>query len=248
MVPPNGNVTINKKMSNFGQVFIYALQNNWIQSNPISQWKLLPEPKTNTEYLTEIQLLKFMEFRIPNDTHEIVKDTFLFMCLTGMGFSEMQRFSFSQIKEIEEESIIEYERSKAKIKKTIQIPLLPMAMKLITKNYMKPIKKGKRSFVDKGPKDPVFSVQGMKIYNEKIKYLFSFNEMDLDFIVSSHAARKTFGNLMTKKLGLTDASQLLGHSEIKTTTKNYVDNASNDLLMQRLLKMRNIFGKNHDDN
>ena len=231
---PNSNITVNKKISNLSHALKYAVSNGWMKANPCSLWKPLTKPKTNDEMLTLEQFREFCNFRLPNNTHEVVKDTFIFMCLTGMSFSDMKRFSYSDIRFSGEIHIIEYIRNKTKkYNRSIRIPVLPMAMKLIEKHYQKPVRAKKRGWKNKGPEDPVFSVQGLKIYNEKIKYLFDYNEMVLDFDVSSHAGRKTFGNLVNRLMGMSVASMFLGHSSVRTTENNYVDNGEVTLHMER---------------
>ncbi|UJP64056.1 tyrosine-type recombinase/integrase [Mongoliitalea daihaiensis] len=227
----NGNVTINKKMGNLGQVFNYAIRNDWMNKNPVDHYKNLPEPKTNKEYLTEDQFRSLLEFKLPNPTHEIVKDTFIFMCLTGMAFTDMTKFTMSQIMDIEGTLFIRYVRSKTKGE--ITVPVFPKVLDIVNKNFMKTRLQGKRNKVMKEINDPVFAVQSMKTYNEKIKFLFEYNDMELDFSISSHAARKTFGNLITKLAGLETASQLLGHSSITTTEKNYVDKNAMEKILER---------------
>jgi integrase len=92
----------------------------------------------------------------------------------------------------------------------------------------------------------VFPVQSNQIYNQKIKKLFEANEMELDFIISSHAGRKTFGNLVNRLIGMSDASQMLGHSSTSITESNYVDNQAHELVMERFDKM--AVGFNHMKN
>jgi integrase/recombinase XerD len=231
---PNSNVTVNKKIGNLNQGFLYAEKNNWIQNNPISEWKSLPEYKTNNEYLKTHEFELVLNFRLPNATHEVIKDSFIFMCLTGMGFSDMKKFSFSEIREIDGIHTIEYVRSKLKREgKIVRVPVLPIAMGLITKHYLKPFRSGKRGKTDKKPEDPVFAVPSGQTYNDKLKTLFEYNDLELDFAISSHMARKTFGNIITENLGIEAASQLLGHSSVSITEKAYVNNDSDSLLAMR---------------
>lgn len=239
-VENNGNVTINKKVSNFGQYFKYAIKNDWMKKDPTADWKPLPTIDTNDEYLTPDQFGRLLDFRLPNETYEVVKDSFIFMCLTGLAFSDMKRFSWNQIREVNGIIVLEYKRSKLRNNKFVKVPLVDMALSLATKHYMKPKKVGKRDFESKSDKDPVFDAQSMNIYNQKIKDFFVYNEMILEFEVSSHCARKTFGNLINRKSGISDASSLLGHSSVKITEKSYVDNSADHLLQDKLDMLRSI--------
>lgn len=243
---PNSNVTVNKKMSNLKQGLIYAVKNRWMERNPIEGWKPLPEPKTNQEYLKSAEFERVLAFKLPNTTHEVIKDSFVFMCLTGMGFSDMKDFSFSKINDFKGIPTIEYIRNKLKREgKKVRVPILPKAMDLINKHYIKEVRTGKRGKESKKVSDPVFAVPSGQTYNDKLKTLFEFNELELDFSVSSHMARKTFGNLITESLGIEAASQLLGHSSISITEEAYVNNNSDSLLQQRSEKLIERFGERY---
>lgn len=228
----NGNTTVNKKMSNLGQLFKYAVKNDWMKKDPTQDLKKLEESKTNHEFLTEEELKKVMKFELPNDTHEVIKDSFLFMAFTGMAFSDMAKFRFGDIKDSEGGQILSYTRKKTGV--TIQLPVNDILAGLISKHYSKPHYVSRlKKYCDKTENDPVFSVPAMQVYNRKIKTLFEYNELYLGFEVSSHCARKSFGNMVNNHLGLSVASHLLGHSSISITEKNYVDNHNEDLGLSR---------------
>lgn len=237
----NNNVTINKKIGNFGQYFKYAIRNDWTKKDPTLDWKLLPEPSTNEEFLTPDQFKALLKFELPNQSHEVLKDSFIFMCLTGLAFSDMKKFSFDQIKEVGKVKILEYTRTKLRNNKPVKVPLVDLAVEVATKHYNKKILVGRRDWVSKSSSDPVFSVPSMKIYNEKIKRFFSANDVELPFSISSHCGRKTFGNMINMKSGIGAASTLLGHSNLSTTQKSYVDNAADHLLADKLEAMNSIF-------
>jgi site-specific recombinase XerD len=243
---PNSNVTVNKKLSNLSQCFTYAVQNQWMPVNPCLSWKSLPEPSTNQEYLTESQLTRLIDFKFPNPSYEIVKDGFLFMCFTGLAYADLKAFTFEKVVLFDGEPIIQYNRTKTK--KDIRIPLLPQAMSLVNKYYAKPILKNRRQLVEKGPKDLLFPIQANATFNEKIKTFFEYNEMELDFKISTHAGRKTFGNLVARLVGITDASQLLGHTSITVTEQSYVDNQSDQLLSKRAVLLRKSFEELFNNN
>lgn len=227
----NGNVTVNKKMSNLSQVFTYAVKNDWMRRNPVDDWRSLPEPSTNNEFLTEEELLKVYEFELENDSYEIVKDAFIFMCLTGLAISDTKRLTYKQIAERDGQSHIIYVRKKTQ--KQMEIPLLGKAHEILSKYYNKPLQLSKKKSRIKTIDDPIFPIQADPLFNKKLKRMFEYNEVELDFDISSHCGRKTFGNLVSVKMGMSHASALLGHSSVKTTEKNYVDNFSKDASKER---------------
>lgn len=231
----NSNVTVNKKMSNLGQLFSFAIKNNWITYNPVNDWRPLPEPVTNNEFLTEEQLLKVYDFELENDSYEIVKDAFIFMCLTGLAISDTRKLIYKNIHEENDQLYISYIRRKTN--KPITIPLVEKAASILTKHYKKPLAISKKKSKVKTIDDPIFQIQADAHFNKKLKKMFEFNELDLDFDIASHSARKTFGNLISVKMGMSHAAALLGHSSVKTTEKNYVDNFSKEAAKERSKSM-----------
>lgn len=227
----NSNVTVNKKMSNLGQLFTFAVKNEWMKRNPVEDWRPLPEPLTNNEFLTEEQLFKLYDFELENSTYEIVKDAFIFMCLTGLAISDTKKLTYKQIIEEDGQMHIFYVRKKTQ--KPIKIPLIDKALDILMKYYNRPFEVSKKKFRIKTVDDPIFQIQADALFNRKLKRMFEFNELHVDFEISSHSARKTFGNLISVKMGLYHASAFLGHSSVKTTEKNYVDNFSNDAAKER---------------
>jgi site-specific recombinase XerD len=244
----NANVTVNKKISNLNQLFVYAIENDWMKKNPLVSWTPFSEPKTNNEYLSLEQFQEVLKFTLPNKSYEVVKDTFIFMCFTGMAYSDMVSFSYDQIKIMGDRKIISYSRTKLQRhhEKDVLVPVVIPAMNIIMKYFHEPKLIGRRDKVIKTVKDKVFPVQTNQIYNQKIKKLFEANEMELEFIISSHAGRKTFGNLVNRLIGMSDASQMLGHSSTRITESNYVDNQAHKLVMERFDKM--AIGFNHMKN
>jgi len=93
----NANVTVNKKMSNLGQLFKYAVKNEWMKRNPLEDRKRLKEMLTNEENLNESQLQETYNFITPSPSYDVIKDAFLFMCFKGMSFSDMRSLSMDKV-------------------------------------------------------------------------------------------------------------------------------------------------------
>jgi site-specific recombinase XerD len=235
----NINVTVNKKMSNLGQLFRYAVKNEWLKRNPLEDRIKLKEAQTNQENLTEAQLKKAYNFALPSQPYDVIKDAFLFMCFTGMSFSDMRSFSMDKVQHLYGEDFIVYKRLKTEV--YAQICIVEPTKKLLDKNLRIDKRVGKRRTITKSSSDAVFSAPSLQVFNRLLKTLFAYNNMVLSFSVSSHLGRKTFGNIVSKHMGISDASQQLAHSSIKTTEKSYVDNHSPELLLKRSQGMRKTF-------
>jgi integrase len=228
----NNNVTVNKKMANLGQLFKYAIKNDWMTKNPVTDLKKLEEEKTNNEFFTEEELKQIMAFELPNETHEVIRDSFVFMAFTGMAISDMKKFCYKDIILKNGQEMLTYSRKKTG--NTVHLPINAVLANLINKHYSKPF--DDKSLKRKRPKndsDPVFSAPAEQVYNRKLKNLFEYNELYKDFSITAHCARKTFGNMVHGQLGVDVASQLLGHSSIAVTEKNYIDNHNLELGIKR---------------
>lgn len=235
----NRNVTLNKKMSNVGQIFKYAVKNGWIQRDFTQDLKKLEEPRTNHEFLTENQVKDVINFELPQPEYEVVQDSFLFMCFTGMAFSDMAKFTIKDIGEVNGVQTITYARSKTE--KVVHLPVTEFVNNLIIKNYLKKTKDIRtKELRPKTDSDPIFSVQANQVYNRRLKTFFEFNEMTLPFEISSHCGRKTFGNMVNRHLGLSSASQFLGHSSMSITETNYVNNNDTDLAISRGIQLNSL--------
>jgi integrase len=151
----------------------------------------------------------------------------------------MRSFSMEKIRNIHGEDFIVYKRLKTDV--SAQICIVEPTRKLLTKNMQINKRVGKRIKAIKTSSDAVFSAPALQVFNRHLKTLFAYNSMELPFSVSSHLGRKTFGNIVSKHMGISDASQQMAHSSITTTEKNYVDNHSQELLLKRSQGMRRTF-------
>ena len=195
--------------------FRFCISNKYIMDNPASGIKLKRVDRTTT-YLTnqEVELLTKLSY---NNSKQIVLDSFILSCYTGLSFSDLYNLSKDDIKSIGDTLMIIKPRCKTK---TIsRVPLLPQAISILEKyNYNIPMLKRSTS-------------------NVYLKIIAK--DANIDKRVSFHVARHTFATSITLANGisLNILSKMLGHSSI-TMTEHYAKVLDESIIneMKRLIK------------
>ena len=175
-----------------------AVKDRIISSNPSTDIKLPKIIQKDRKYLTleEIQRLDKAECRYP-----VLKRAFLFSCLTGLRFGDVEKLCWKQIQELENGLKIHHHQEKTK-----SLEYLDINHQAI--EYM-----GKR----RGEEDLVF---------EGLKYSDYFNVALLQWVlragitkhITYHCSRHTYATLLlTYDVDLLTVSKLLGHKDIKAT-------------------------------
>ena len=165
-----------------------------ISDNPATRVEGIKEKETFREYLTqeEIELLAKTPLK-----PRLLKDAFLFSCLTGLRFGDVKSLEWSQIEILDGQKRIKLRQGKTD---SIQfIDLHPQAIELIG---------------NKGLNNVVF--HGLKYDNEKVKNWVK--TAGISKKISYHASRHTHATLlMTSGADLYVIKEILGHKHIHTT-------------------------------
>lgn len=197
--------TIYRETKRLKTVINWAIKMDWISSNPIKNFttKTIPTIK-NTLNLSDIKLIE--EFTSKNNSLLTIKDLFLFMCYTGLSFSDLNSLSKSDIQtSINGNKIIKISRKKTN--EYCMIPLITKAEYILNKYSNHP------KVLSSNLALPVIS-------NQKInKYLLEIqNELKITKKMTCHVARHSFAtNALEMGVPIETVSKALGHSSIKTT-------------------------------
>lgn len=179
-----------------------AIAQGLMEVNPYSSFKI-PAYAIRRTFLTTEELNQIREKNIVNTRLNVVRDMFLFMCLTGLEYADLQLLKHSDIVTKEENLFIIKERTKTA--EVYAIPLLPEAIEIISKYPPTPDNK---DFIF-----PRRSNQRLNSYLVEIAALCNV-EKTLTTIVARH----TFATLiLTKGMPIETVSHILGHSNVKTT-------------------------------
>lgn len=194
-------------------------------------------------FLTYEEVKKLMECPL-NESLTKVRDTFVFACLTGLRHGDLKRLNNEQITERDGVKVISIMpnkgvSSKSRRIKRIEIPLMPLAAQIVEKyqdTYAKAL--------------PVLSNQKMNEYIKTIAKTAGITDM-IEIVkykegrpftqmvpkyqeVTCHTARHTFATISLQKgVPLQVVSNLLGHSELKTTQiyTHIVDSWKNKVML-----------------
>jgi site-specific recombinase XerD len=211
-------IRILKRMTKF------ALDQDWIKSNPISQFRCTyNEPERDRLTMDDIIILYNKEFSTERLAQ--VRDVFIFCCFTG--------FSYLEVYNLTREHIVNgidggkwIFKSREKTKSIERVPLLPISLEIIERY------KDNHYCMAKNKLLPVNTNQ---CYNEYLKEISTICEIDKH--LTTHVARHTFATAVTLEndVPIETVSQMLGHKSIKTTqlyakvTQRKMSNNMNEL-------------------
>ncbi len=205
-----------------------ALENDWIKKSPFTGIKFKQE-ETNPEFLTieEIQTITAKNFTIGRI--EQVRDIYLFCCMTGLAFTDVQQLSAEHIVKGQDGELW-IRKARQKTKNMCNIPLLPLPIKLIEKyaNHPECVKNG-RLF-------PVPSNQKMNAYLREIADLCGINKR-----LTTHTARHSYATsvCLANGVSMENVAKMLGHSDT-TMTKHYARVLDTSILRD-MQKVKSLF-------
>lgn len=173
-----------------------AVRKDYISRNFGEDVSGIKEEETTREYLTKEEFEKLA--KTPFEP-EVLKKAFIFSCLTGLRFSDVQKLIWEEVEE--------YQTGKFKIKfrqkktKGVQyIPLHKQAIEIIGE---------RRNSEDRVFKNLLYNNVKIKDWAKKAKI-----EKNISFHVSRHTAATL---LMTYGVDLYVIKEILGHKDIHTT-------------------------------
>jgi integrase/recombinase XerD len=175
-----------------------AVDSGIIKENPYKRFKI-PADRSRLTHLTASELNQIRKYK-GIERLERVKDLFIFQCITGMAYIDMQNLKLSDIKTEGKTKHIEKYRQKVDRMPQVII-LLPEAEKIIQKH-----KGSIKCF-------PEISNQKMNAYLKEIATI-----CNIDKPLTTHVARHTFATLMLEKgMPLESISNMLGHASVRQT-------------------------------
>lgn len=198
--------TIMKHLKQLKKVIHFAMEMGYLDRDPFMSHKTAYKNVTR-EFLTaeELHRIETHTFRIKR--LEQVKDVFLFVCYTGLSYSDLKTLTRDNLsKGIDGKTWIVYERKKTGIQ--ARIPLLPVAQALIDKYEKDPECSAENKIL------PVRSNQKLNSYLSEIAEICAINKH-----ITMHLGRHTFATTVTLTNGvpIETVSKMLGHTSLKTT-------------------------------
>ena len=198
--------TAQKYIVNFKKIIRIAYANQWIGKDPFFHWK--GSWKTSErEYLSDKELKQLMEKEFSLPRLELVKDTFLFCCFTGLAYADVKTLSKNNIAVgLDGRKWIKIKRQKTQ--SLSSIPVLSDAEIIMNKYEDHPYVIAGKGIL------PVLTNQKSNAYLKEIADLCGISKN-----LTTHLARHTFATTVTLSNGvsLETVGKMLGHKSLKTT-------------------------------
>lgn len=184
----------------------YAISHKWITEDPFIGRKF-HRTHAKRQFLTEAEIMAIMKLDFTMLPRlEVVRDTFVFCCFTGLAFCDIKSLRRSNI-EKDSDGNMWIRKSREKTGELSIIPLLDVP-KQIADKYA-----GHPTVADTGVVLPVYTNQKMNAFLKEIGELAKISKP-----LSTHIARHTFASLsLSNHVPLESIQKMLGHSDIKTT-------------------------------
>lgn len=175
-----------------------AFKDNLLTTNLGMQIDPIKGLETQREYLTEDEFRLLVKTDCDNP---LLKKAFLFSCMTGMRFSDIEKLTWNDIRTEKNNYAIHYRQ-----KKTKSVEILPISNEV-------------KSFLGI-PDDPTNKIFKGLIYSTQLNVQLGkwIKAAGITKKILFHSGRHTFATLqLSLGIDLYTVSKLLGHKEIKTT-------------------------------
>jgi site-specific recombinase XerD len=198
--------TVIRYMKCFKKIINLAIANEWISHNPFAAIKF-HEVEVNKEFLTmeEISAIAAKTFHLPR--LEIVRDTFVFCCMTGLAFIDVYNLRSEHIVR-DNSGAMWIRKTREKTNNMCNIPLLSLPIQILEKYADNP------HCLEKGVLLPVMCNQKMNSYLKEIADLCGIKKN-----LTTHTARHTFASIiaLANNVSLPNVAKMLGHSSTRMT-------------------------------
>ncbi len=194
-----------KYIHTFKRIIQFAIDQEWLEKNPVSQFRCTYNPPQR-ERLTMEEIMKLYNKDLPTRLAE-VRDVFVFCCFTGFGYIDLYKLTPENIVTgIDGVKWVAKDREKTGTNE--RVPLLPIALEIIDRY------KNDLYCQTKGSLLPVNTNQCYNAYLKEIATVCEINKY-----LTTHIARHTFATTVTLEndVPIETVSQMLGHKSIKTT-------------------------------
>lgn len=188
----------------------YALDQEWITRNPFINFRRKMDP-IERETLTEEEISTFCTYPLQSSPLCTVRDIFLFMCLTGLSYIDVQKLTANSIRKEGGRLYIRVYRQKMLSRSNTvpaTIPLSDVAIAILNK------------YAPQATDDRLLPIQANAPFNRALKQIAFL--CNLEKSVSTKVARNSLATyLLDQGVPLVSVSAILGHSSTLTTQHSY---------------------------
>lgn len=221
-----------KHIQRFRKVMNIALQNEWINRNPVSLLHAKKD-KVEKEFLTAKEI-KAVESAILKPHLAIVRDIFIFAVYTGVAYIDALNLTNQNITiGIDNSLWLNYHRQKTGIR--VALPLLEPAQNILTRYDCYNTHK---------PNSRLFPITKNQVVNRYLKTIAT--EAGVNKPITFHMARHSFATTITLMQGIPieTVSKMLGHTNL-TTTQVYAK-VVDTKVMDDMAALKNIYATKND--
>jgi len=180
-----------------------AMDNGLIRQDPFMDYKYVTDSLV-AKCLSEKEFNLILTTPLPKDNMNLVRDVFIFSCMTGLAFSDLRNLTPENMKQAED-GVWWIHTARKKTGTPCHIPLMELPLQLIEKY---------RGISDKGRLFPMLSCSKTNINLKKIARICG-----IERCLTFHQARHTYASLITLSQGvpMDTVRELLGHRSWKST-------------------------------
>ena len=197
------NHTIINIMARLHLVIKSAMDNGLIRQDPFIGYEYISQPLV-ARCLSEEEFNLILKTPLPKDNMNLVRDVFIFSCMTGLAFSDLRNLTPEHLKQAED-GVWWIHTARKKTGTPCHIPLMELPLQLI-KKY--------KGISDKGRLFPMLSCSKTNINLKKIAKICG-----IERCLTFHQARHTYASLITLSQGvpMDTVRELLGHRDWRST-------------------------------
>jgi len=198
--------TVTKYLKILKTVIHSAVSFGYLDKNPFQGYSTTYK-EGNRRYLTAEEIRTIETQAINNERLERVRDIFIFICYSGISYSDLQLLTNQNItKGIDGRNWLTYQRVKTKVRASV--PLLSPAQSILDKY------KNDSVCVANSKVLPVISNQKFNDYLKEVAAICKITKP-----VSAHIGRHSFATTITLSNGvpMESVQKMLAHSKISTT-------------------------------
>lgn len=154
-------------------------------------------------YLTLEEVRRLSRITVPDGTHRLIRDAFLFSCFTGLSYVDLKRLRFEDVRRVGSEYWLSTHRQKTGT--AVDIPLFELPLSIFL------------HYASARESDSLFPLPCNSWCNDRLRELML--RADVCRPVTFHMARHTFATSVTLSQGVAieTISKMLGHKNIRTT-------------------------------
>ncbi len=195
--------TIVNTMTRLHLVIKSAIEQGLMKQDPFIDYEYLPQPLV-ARYLSDKEFNLILNTPLPKDNMNLVRDVFVFSCMTGLAFSDLRNLTPEHLKQADD-GMWWIHTARKKTGTPCHIPLMELPLQLIRKYD---------GISDKGKLFPMLSCSKTNINLKKIAKICG-----IERCITFHQARHTYASLITLSQGvpMDTVRELLGHRDWKST-------------------------------